>query len=124
MPAGRPKLKFTKEQVAEVATLAAVLTIEQMADYFGIGRNSFTNIMQRQPEVEEAYKRGKAKAIGAVAKGLLQQALAGDKAAAMFYLKTQAGWRETNIQEITGANGTTLQAPVFNIVGVAPKDES
>lgn len=61
MPAGRPKLKFTKEQVAEVATLAAVLTIEQMADYFGIGRNSFTNIMQRQPELKRRTKEARQK---------------------------------------------------------------
>ena len=41
----------------------------------------------------------------------------------IFFLKTQAGWKETNVQEHTGANGTALQPPVFNIVGVSPKDE-
>jgi hypothetical protein len=48
----------------------------------------------------------------------------GNTSAAMFYLKTQAGWRETSVQEITGKDGATLQVPVFNIVGVNPKDES
>jgi hypothetical protein len=33
------------------------------------------------------------------------------------------GWKETNVQEHTGANGSALQPPVFNIVGVSPKDE-
>lgn len=51
--------------------------------------------MERQSEVRERYKKGKAKAIGAVAQGLLQQARDGNTTAAMFYLKTQAGWRET-----------------------------
>jgi hypothetical protein len=44
--------------------------------------------------------------------------------AAMFWAKTRMGWKETNVQEHTGKDGATLQAPVFNIVGVAPKDES
>ena len=44
--------------------------------------------------------------------------------AAMFWAKTRMGWRETSVQEITGKDGATLQAPVFNIVGVNPKDES
>jgi hypothetical protein len=30
----------------------------------------------------------------------------------MFYLKTQAGWRETSVQEITGANGEAIQHAV------------
>jgi hypothetical protein len=110
--------------VIEVGALAAVLSQEQIADYFGIARNTFIAICERQPEVLEQYKKGKARAIGTVAKGLVKQAMEGNTSAAMFYLKTQAGWRETNVQEITGKDGATLQAPVFNIVGVAPKDES
>ena len=35
----------------------------------------------------------------------------------MFWAKTRMGWKETNVQEHTGANGTALQAPFFNIVG-------
>ncbi len=121
---GQPPHVFTPEQVIEVGALAAVLSQEQIADYFGIARNTFTAICERQPEVLEQYKKGKARAIGTVAKGLVKQAMDGNTSAAMFYLKTQAGWRETSVQEITGKDGATLQAPVFNIVGVNPKDES
>ena len=121
---GHPPHVFTPEQVIEVGALAAVLSQEQIADYFGIARNTFTAICERQPEVLEQYKKGKARAIGTVAKGLVKQAMEGNTSAAMFYLKTQAGWRETSVQEITGKDGATLQAPVFNIVGVSPKDES
>jgi len=120
---GRPKIVFTPEQIIEVGALAAVLSQEQIADYFGIGRTTFFEICERQPEVYEQYKKGKAKAIDEVAKGLILQAKEGNTSAAMFYLKTQAGWRETSVQEITGANGTALQPPVFNIVGVSPKDD-
>ena len=44
--------------------------------------------------------------------------------AAMFWAKTRMGWKETNVQEHTGTNGTPLQLPTFNIVGVVPKNES
>jgi hypothetical protein len=121
---GKPQKTLTPEQVLEVGTLSAFLSQEQIADYFGIARNTFIAICERQPEVFEQYKKGKARAIGTVAKGLIKQAMEGNTSAAMFYLKTQAGWRETSVQEITGKDGATLQTPVFNIVGVSPKDES
>ena len=105
---GQPPHVFTPEQVIEVGALAAVLSQEQIADYFGIARNTFTAICERQPEVLEQYKKGKARAIGTVAKGLVKQAMDGNTSAAMFYLKTQAGWKETNVQEHTGANGKPL----------------
>ena len=115
---GRPPMCLTDEQVSQTEALGAVLSIEQIADYFGIGKTTFYAIMERQPEVSERYKKGKAKAIGAVAQGLLQQARNGNTTAAMFYLKTQAGWRETqNIDHTT--NGEPIQPQVIEIV--APK---
>ena len=68
----------------------------QMADYFGIGENTLRSVEQRQPEVLEAYKRGRGKAIAGVAGNLISQARNGNTTAAIFYLKTQAGWRETD----------------------------
>jgi len=85
---------FTDEELSQVEALASVLTSEQIADYFGIGKTNFYQIMDRQPSVNERYKKGRAKAIGSVAKGLLQKAQSGDTTSAIFYLKTQAGWRE------------------------------
>jgi hypothetical protein len=105
---GQPKKSLNEDQVREVETLGALLSLDQIADYFGMARNTFTAICERQPEVLERYKKGKAKAIGAVAKGLLQQAREGNMTAAIFYLKTQAGWRETTVQEITGKDGAQI----------------
>jgi len=109
---GQPPHVFTPEQVIEVGALSAFLSQEQIADYFGIARNTFTAICGRQPEVLEQYKKGKARAIGTVAKGLVKQAMDGNTSAAMFYLKTQAGWRETSVQEITGKDGQPIQHAV------------
>lgn len=92
---GRKPTELDETQMAQVEALAAYLTQEQIADYFGVGRTTFIAMIDRNPEISEHYKRGKAKAIGAVAQGLLQKARAGDTTSAIFYLKTQAGWRET-----------------------------
>lgn len=96
---------LTPVQIAEVETLAAVLTAAQTADYFGIGRTTFYRLMEREPEIEKRYKRGKARAVGAIAQGLIQKARGGDTACMIFYLKTQAGWRETARLEHSGPEG-------------------
>jgi len=106
---GRPRKKLTKAQIEEVETLAAVLSVEQIGAYFGLGKTTFYEIMKRQPEVYERYQRGKARAVGSVAKNLIMQAREGNTTAAIFYLKTQAGWKETTRQELTGADGGPIK---------------
>jgi predicted DNA-binding transcriptional regulator AlpA len=102
---GRPSIKLTKEQKSELETLAAVLNVEQIADYFGISRRVFYDIMERDEEVSAQYKKGKAKAVGFVAQNLIQKARGGDLGAQIFYLKTQAGWKETQKFEGSGNDG-------------------
>ena len=81
-----------------------------------MGRTTFYAVMDRQPEVAEHYKRGKAKAIGSVAQGLLKKARDGDTASAIFYLKTQAGWRETTAIDHTSSDGTMSTPTRIEIV--------
>jgi len=95
-------------QRAEVETLAALLSQEQIADYLGVARNTFRAICERDAEVAARYKRGKAKAIAHVANGLLQKARNGDTTSMIFYLKTQAGWRETERLEHSGPDGQPI----------------
>ena len=93
---GRPIVSFTEKQITQVEALAAVLSKGQMADYFAIAENTFRAVEQRQPEVFEAYQKGRSKAIAGVASNLIQQSRKGNVSAAIFYLKTQAGWKENN----------------------------
>ena len=104
---GRPLIEFTNTQVAQVEALAAVLSKKQTADYMGVSETTFREIEGRQEEVSDAYKRGKAKAINRMGQSLVMQAEDGNTSAAIFYLKTQAGWRETDNDQ-TNSN-ITLQ---------------
>lgn len=97
---GRPPVVFSEEQIRQVKTLASVLSKGQLANYFGICENTFREVESRQKEVSEAYKIGRASAIATVATGLVAQARSGNTAAAIFYLKTQAGWATNDKIEI------------------------
>jgi hypothetical protein len=105
---GRKAKTLTDDQKAQLEALAACLTQEQIADYFGIARETFRAMMERDPEISRRYKKGKAHAIQDVANNLVMKAKDGDLGAMCFYLQTRAGWRETNRTEHTGADGAPL----------------
>ena len=95
-PHGLPAKTLTDAQRGEVEALSAYLSTAQMADYFGMHRDTFFELMKRDPDIARRYKRGKSKAIGKVAQGLVQKAVAGDTTSSIFFLKTQGRWRETD----------------------------
>jgi hypothetical protein len=106
----RPKITITDDQIDQVEKLAAVLTMGQIADFLGFSEQTLRRRMMEEAQVLEAYTRGRARAIFSVAGNLIQQAHSGNTAAAIFYLKTQGGWRETaapqtqlqvNLKELT-----------------------
>ena len=104
----RPVIELDDDDKAAVRVLSQYLSKEQIADYLGISRPTFDAILERDEEVGSHYKKGKATAIQTVAKSLIQKAMSGNVTAAIFYLKTQAGWKETqqvdlntNVQSIS-----------------------
>lgn len=105
----RPSKKLDERQIAQVEALASCLTMEQIADYFGICRKTFHTICQRQPDVFTHYKKGRSRIITNIGKSLINKALAGDVTSMIFYLKTQAGWKETSVNEITGVDGEAIK---------------
>ena len=104
----RPRLELTDEQTQELEVLASVLNQEQIAAYFDISQDTFQRILKRNPLVLRSYKRGKAKAIASVGANLIGQAKKGSTAAAIFYLKTQAGWSETEKPLDPGGEDSTI----------------
>jgi hypothetical protein len=103
---GRPSVELTAEQIIELKALASVLNKSQVADYFGICENTLRAIEKRQPEVSAAYKKGRVNQIAGMGSNLIQLAKKGNVTANIFYLKTQAGWKESEpeAQEIPPIN--------------------
>jgi len=93
---GRPTYKPTEETRRLVESLSAAGTrYEDIALYLGITR----------PTLDKYYstelKLGTIKANTAIANTLYQQAKEGNTTACMFWLKTRAGWRETQHVEMS-----------------------
>jgi hypothetical protein len=64
-----------------------------------------TLVKYYQAELDE----GRIDANTSIAGSLFKQAKEGNTVAAMFWLKTRAGWRETNRTELTGADGGAVE---------------
>lgn len=96
----------TDEQVAKIRLYAGLgSTQEQIATLIGKSVDTLT----KNDRTREALAAGKAETIARVAGALVKKALNGDTSSAIFYLKTQAGWKETNVQEHTGKDGGAIQ---------------
>lgn len=53
--------------------------------------------------------QGKAKANAKVGQTLFQKATAGDTTAAIWWSKTQMGWKDTQAHEVSGPGGSAIQ---------------
>lgn len=103
---GRPVATLTDEQIVQVEALAQYLNAEDIADYLGIGRTTFYAIMDRNPEVSERYRRGKARLKARLAGRLIEKADAGDYPSLSLFLRTQAGWSEKTHIDHTSSDGS------------------
>jgi hypothetical protein len=96
---------FTKEGIARIFELAGRLTADDIAGYFGLFKNTFYKILERQSEAMEAFFKGKSHAVNTVSEALYRKAIGdsdiGDTTAATFYLKAFAGWKDANIHDVT-----------------------
>ena len=94
---GRPKFSISDDQKERIGNLAKTLTQEQIADFLGISRRTFIEMLNRDEELSAQYKKGKSQAIAGVGQHLLKNCADGNVAAQIFFLKTQAGWSEQDI---------------------------
>jgi DNA-binding CsgD family transcriptional regulator len=91
---GRPPIMLTDEQKNMVQQMAKVSTVQQIADYLGIHRTTFFDILNRDHEVSLLYKKGRVEGHYFVAGHLMKKIKGGDTTAMIFYLKTQSRWKE------------------------------
>ena len=101
--AGRPEYQKTEEDAKNVEALTiAGVTQKLIAEILKIS----------EPTLRKHYRTeldtSKAKANAVISQALFKQAREGNIAAQIFWLKTQAGWRETNHYELTGKDGEKL----------------
>lgn len=100
---GRPVKVLDADQICQLEALAGVLSMQQIAAYFGMTEKTLRAVQERQPEVFTAYSSGRAKMIAKVSSALLGAIERGDMRAIQFYLKTQAGWTEKHALEVSQA---------------------
>ena len=100
---GRPPYQPTDHSKVQVKTLAAVgIRHEDIASKMGIIADTLTKYYRQ--ELDE----GRIDANAQIGKSLYEQAKAGNTTAMIFWLKTRAGWKETQVNELVGANGALL----------------
>jgi hypothetical protein len=101
---GRPPHKPTKESRDQVKRLSALgCPHEDIATRLKISAD--TLVKYYQDELDE----GRIDANSAIAGTLFNQAKKGNTVAAIFWLKTRARWKETQVNEVTGVNGGDLR---------------
>lgn len=103
--------KPTDEERKRIRMYAGLgLAQEQIATL--IGRCVDTLAKYCRADLDEGAAEAKAKVGGAIVKA----ALNGNMTAAIFYAKTQMGWKETVRNELTGENGGAIIAEVRRVV--------
>lgn len=103
---GRKEILFSEEDKVNVETLAGYgLTTEQIARYFKVCKNTLLKNCSDNLDV------GKSRGIALVTGELMNAIKNGNVTAMIFYLKTQAKWKETDDSSITINN--VLPQPVL-----------
>lgn len=106
----KPTTPIAAEQIAK---LASVLNQEQIADFYGMTDRGLRKRFAADEELRIAYQEGRSNAIAKVAASLLSQATKKKNpniTAMIFYLKTQAGWKESRPDD-GGDGGAGVQSP-------------
>ena len=101
--AGRPEYKKTDEDAKNVEALTIA----------GVPQKLVSKILKiSEPTLRKHYRdeldTSKAKANAVISQSLFKLAREGNVTAQIFWLKTQAGWKETNQVELTGKDGDKL----------------
>ena len=94
----------TDENKKLVKTLAAVgITFEDIATKLDISADTLVKYYKK--ELDD----GRIDANASIGQTLFQQAKNGNTAAAIFWLKTRARWKETQVNEVTGQDGGDIK---------------
>ena len=111
-PGGRPPIG-RDERIAQVVQLHTLVGTPQptLAKILGMSTETMTKYYR------EELDTAKAQANASIAGRLYKKAMDGDTTAMIFWLKTQARWRETI--DISNEDGSLQQAPIQQAVLIA-----
>lgn len=111
-----PKLVVTEDILKLVRDLAGLgFTQQQIADFFGVGRDKWVKILEIEPDMNQAFLMGKAQTLHFVTSKLISLINEGNPAAIFFFLKTQHRWRETDRPGESDSEKPRLPAITLNI---------
>ena len=105
-----PKIQIDAKQVARLAALGD--SFEEIAESIGISVTTLNRRRAEKADLEEAIKRGRRKGLAIVENTLCKMATSGENTAAtIFYLKTRAGqkWCERQQVDVTNNQPVRLQ---------------
>ena len=110
---GRPPYEKTNEDTKLVEALSIA----------GVTQNLIAQILKiSEPTLRKNYRSqldtSKARANAIISQALFKRAKDGNVLAQIFWLKTQAGWREKNYHEITGKDGDPLFAEERQLIEI------
>lgn len=98
----------TTRELVQLHTIAGT-TQETIASIIGIDPKTL------RKHYRDELDQSKAKANATIGGALFNKAKSGDTAAMIFWMKTQAGWKETKATEITSPDGS-LNPSIIQIV--------
>ena len=104
------------ERDKEFVRMLAAMNVSQDDIATKMGISDDTLRKHYKSELED----GRIDANASIGQTLFQQAKNGNTSAAIFWLKTRAGWKETNVTEITGEDGGPIKG--LEVYFVAPKE--
>lgn len=86
---------FPRVDLDEIEMMASVgMTTKQIAEALHINPSVFGRLLTNDPVVQEAIDRGTARGVKMVTDALFQNAMKGNVAAQIFYLKNKAAWAD------------------------------
>jgi len=92
--AGR-SYELPRVDLDEVEMMASVgMTTKQIADALHIAPSTFGKLVKNDPTVQEALDRGTARGVKMVTDSLFQNAMKGNVAAQIFWLKNRGAWQD------------------------------
>lgn len=112
----------TEDLIAHVRKLAGLgLTITQIHDYYGVTDKTWLKLRKKHPQLELAQKQGRSVNHEYVAGKLRKKIEQDNLGAIIFYLKTQAGWREKEYNN-EGGNPNGTSTPKVSAVTLTVND--